>query len=1105
MQKSFTVKLWKVMKICAAQTLIALTLCGVSLAHSNYAQILDQQITISLSDVPFEEALKKIEQIAKVKFAFSTDQLEDEEPVSVSANDRSLRDLLEELLRPRNIRYKVHEREKMITLKKYAQQESNSQSHLDESEAEANVPLLEVTGVVTDAGTKQPMAGVNIIVKGTTRGTTSDADGNFTIEAEDGEVLVFSFIGYAPHELKLSGQTNLRIELLEDITSLKEVVVNAGYYTVTRETQTGNIAKIESADIRKQPVSNPLMAVQARMAGVVVLPATGMTGSAMRVQIRGQNSLRTDGNYPLYIIDGVPLDSRPIESINAAFFGFDPLNTLNPSNIESIEILKDADATSIYGSRGANGVILITTKKGAVGKTNVDLQVYNGVGEVAEKMKLLSGTEYLAMRNEAFTNDGLSPGSSDPDLNGTWDANTYTDWQDLLFGASSNYTDAQLAISGGTNKTSFRFGGGFRTEQTVFPGDFGYRKAMANLNIHHASQNDRFDLMVSINYGLDRNKVFRGNVVSAALTLPPIAPVFDDNGQFEWDGYNFNNMPNPLAKMRIGHKASTNNLIGNAVFSYELAKGLRIKSSFGYSDARTDEIINTPQAAMDPSNSFESTSDFNNRRSYSWIIEPQAIFEKSIGEGNLTALLGGTWQESNNDFLMVRASGFTSDELLGNIQAASTLIGSGYGQAQYRYNAVFGRLGYTWQRKYVLNLTARRDGSSRFGPNRKFANFGAAGLAWIFSNENFLKDNVLGISYGKIRTTYGTSGSDQIGDYGYLSALSTSPFPYLGVTTLYPTALANPEFAWEVNRKFEVGLDLNFLKDQLQFSGSWYRNESSNQLVGYPLPRLTGFTSVQANLGATVRNMGVEIELRTSNLKHGSFSWYSGLNLTVPRNKLVEYPNIEGSPYANSYVIGQPLSIAKTYHFTDVNPETGFYQFTDENSDMTFNSLDRQTVINFSRNLYGGISNTLRIKGFVLNFLVEYVNQTGRSYLNFFLETPGELSNQPQQVLAEKRWLNQNDNAEVQKFTTSSSAYNLVRLSDRNQVDASFIRLKNIYLAYEFPAAIASKAKLEDATIYIQGQNILTASKYIGLDPEAPGASNLPQLRMYSVGITLKF
>jgi TonB-linked SusC/RagA family outer membrane protein len=1111
MKKSFTTKPWTVMKICATQWMIAIFIAGVSMAHDSKAQLLDQEITIDLSGVPFEKALRQIENLTKVKFFYSVDQLAREGVVSLRADKRLLGDVLNELFTPRNIQYRVHEREATITLRKEDQGGYNGESIMNEGIKQSKSrPLIQITGTVTDTN-GQPMAGVNILVKGTTVGTTTGADGKYMIDANDVDILVFSFIGYASVEEPVNARSMINVSLVEDILSLKDVVVNAGYYTTTKREQTGNIARVTAEDIERQPVPNALMAIQGRMPGVVITQTSGIAGSGIRIQIRGQNSLRdgntNNGNYPLYVVDGVPIDSRPMESYGLLLNigGIDPLNTINPANLESIEILKDADATAIYGSRGANGVVLITTKKGKAGATDVDVCAYAGAGMVSKMIDVMNTEQYLAMRNEAFANDGATPGTSDYDLNGTWDQTSYTDWQRKLYGETANISDVQASVSGGSGMTSFRFGGGYHKETTVFPGDFGYKKMTGYFNLNHATIDQKLKLTLSVNYGQDDNNLFDKDIVSYALTLPPNAPVYDDQGNLNWSGYTSLEGGNPLSYFKISHNSKTSNLISNAVLSYEILKDLRLVANLGFSDTNTSQLINRPQSSMNPTNPSVSKSNLLDYSGKNWIVEPQITYNGALAKGRLDILLGTTWQANNTKTFGVEGEGFVSDGLLGNIKAASSIAIGTDTETGYRYNAIFGRIGYIWADKYLLNLTARRDGSSRFGADKQFGNFGAIGVGWIFSNETFIKKSLPYLSFGKLRSSYGTTGSDKIPDYGFISTYSPSPYSYQGTSILNTTSLANPSFRWEVNKKLELALDLGFLQNRIQFDVSWYRNRSSNQLVGYPLPTITGFTTVQYNLDATVQNTGWEFEMTAVNVEKGHFKWTTTVNLTVPKNELISYPNLAGSSYASTYVVGEPLTISRRYKFVGVDPETGFYEILDLDEDKSYSTSDQSEVVDLSRNYYGGLQNSVSYRSIELGFLLEFVKQKASDYISLFVSHPGTMYNQPVLILSKSRWRQYSDQAQLQKFTQAySSNYYYASASDLSQTDASYIRLKTVYLSFHFPSGLLKSLKMKDGQIYVQAQNLFTITNYYGLNPESP-FKELPPLRVFSAGVQLKF
>ena len=874
-----------------------------------------------------------------------------------------------------------------------------------------------VSGTVSDQ--TGPLPGVTIYVKDSSRSVVSDNQGRYAITAVLGETIVFSFTGFKEREA-IVNSTSLDIVLVEDTAELQEVVINAGYYTVKDKERTGSIARITAQDIETQPVTNVLATMQGRMAGVSITQTTGLPGGGFDIRIRGRNSIRAAGNNPLYVIDGVPYGSESISDGSTAVNfpgGNSPLNSINPADIESIEVLKDADATAIYGSRGANGVVLITTKKGKAGKTSFSATYSHGLGKVTRFMDLLNTQQYLQMREEAFANDGIEFGPADYDVNGTWDRNRYTDWQKELLGGSSEITNAQASVTGGSDNTQFYFGGTYYREGTVFIGDFGYNKYSGRFQVNHQSTDRKFRLNVTAGYTAQDNDQPANDPTLLATMLAPNAPaLYDADGNINWEGSTWEN---PLGDLKGKFISNTNDFISNATVSYAILDGLDMKASLGYTDTRHNEWRLQPSTMYDPTWEVgsEYSSAFNtatNRKSY--IFEPQLNWKRQFGKLTLDALAGSTFQEQKGNQLVLYGSGFSNNSLLFNLASAYELTSLLSSETQYRYQAVFGRINANWDGKYIINLTGRRDGSSRFGPGKQFANFGAIGAAWLFSKEDFVSNALPAISLGKIRVSYGTTGSDQIGDYQYLDTYSASGNTYGGISGLQPTRLFNPNFGWEINKKLETALEVGLFNDRIFMSAGWYQNTSSSQLVGIPLAATTGFSSIQSNLNATVRNTGVEIVLQTANFRDGNFKWTTSANITIERNKLVDYPNLERSSYRNTLVIGESLNIVKVYESLGVDPETGLYRFKDFNGDGVITAEnDKKAIADLNPKFSGGIQNTISYKGLALDFLFQFVKRNNYNEL-LSTDVPGMMVNQPTRVM--ERWQALGDIAPTQKFTT---------------------------------------------------------------------------------------
>ncbi|TDE53336.1 SusC/RagA family TonB-linked outer membrane protein [Flavobacterium sp. GT3P67] len=965
----------------------------------------------------------------------------------------------------------------------------------------------QISGTITD-GTS-PLPGVTISIKGKRNNTvSSDFNGQYILSATATDTLMVSFIGFKTAIVPINGRKIINIQLQEDITSLQEVRVNAGYYSVKEKERTGSIARITAKDIEKQPVTNVLAAMQGRMAGVNIVQSSGIAGSGFDIKIRGQNSLRTDGNAPLYIIDGVPYASDPIGvgyTATVMPLPTSPLNNINPGDIESIEILKDADATAIYGSRGANGVVLLTTKKGKAGKTTFSFNLNRGTAQVTRFADLMKAEQYLEMRREAFANDGVTIYPANAyDVNGTWDLNRYTDWQKKLTGGTAQITNVQSSISGGSALTQFLISGNYGKETTVFPGDFNYQKGNIRVNLNHTSEDKRFKTNFAAGYTLQDNDQPAKDYTVESRTLAPNAPVlYDEEGNLNWENGTFNN---PLRNLQGEFLAKTYDLVSNLMLSYRLLPNMEIKSNLGFTDLKHQESSSQPSTVYDPAwevGPEYSLISIGNTTRQSWIIEPQLNYRQNLQDDlELDVLLGSTFQQQTARKLVQRASGFTSNSLINNLAAASDIAVDIDDYSVYKYQAFFGRVNLNWKKKYIVNLTGRRDGSSRFGPGKQFAAFGAVGAAWLFSEESFLTNSVL--SFGKLRTSYGFTGSDQIGNYQFLDTYSATGGNYQGVIGLVPTRLFNPNFAWETNRKLEVALEMGFLKDKIFLTLASFSNRSSNQLVGTPLPSTTGFTSIQANLDATVQNSGIEVTLRTVNLESKSFSWSTKFNATVLKNKLVSFPDLEASTYRNQFAIGAPLNIRKMYHFEGVNPQTGFYQFKDVNGDGKITAdADKTAIVDLNPKFYGGLQNQIRYKNWQLDFLFQFVKQQNLN--TAAVGFPGMLGNQA--AALSNHWQKPGDIATYQRFTTGMDAGAVAAQinyysSDGVVTDASFIRLKNIALSYNLPKNWLGCAACK---IVMEGQNLLTFTHYKGADPEFLTTNSLPPLKIVTAGIQLNF
>ncbi|MDQ0477465.1 SusC/RagA family TonB-linked outer membrane protein [Chryseobacterium sp. MDT2-18] len=972
-----------------------------------------------------------------------------------------------------------------------------------------------ISGTVTSSN--QPLSGVFISQKGSNQVTTTNEKGTYRLEVTaENPILLFRHPEYSEQQITVSNQSVININLEPKVKGIEEVILNAGYYKVKDKERTGSIAKVSAKDIENQPVTNVLSALQGRMAGVSITQNSGTPGGGFDVQIRGRNSLRnvmnslTDGNVPLYIIDGVPAAGGLVSTLSAGALPLqqiNPLNSINPNDIESIEVLKDADATSIYGSRGGNGVILITTKKGKAVPVHLTLNTSQSFSQVGSHLRMMNSGEYTAMRRQAYSNvaAGEYPAAA-YDINGVWDQSRSTDWQKELIGGTAENTNILVNVSGGSDRNSFSVSAGFGDQRSVFPGDQHYRTHTLSSHFDHRSADRKFSLGLSSLLTLTNNRTLNTDFTGLALRLAPDAPaLYDAAGHLNWENGTFEN---PLAQLNARYTNTTKHLNQNLNMGYRFWGDFEAKLNAGVTLQQLEEYSLLPNTIYSPASGLNTSTEFSSSSRgtgsvFSYLLEPQLSWTRKYGNSDWSVLSGMTFQESNTKSSAMNGYGYASNALIENIAAATYVSVSPSGENQYRYAAVFGRLNYQYKKRYIVNLTARRDGSSRFGPSHRFANFGAVGAAWVISEEPFLK-KVPWLSFAKLRGSYGRTGSDAIGDYQFLDTYSVGYYAYDGLPGLYPSRLYNPDFSWEKTDKLEGAMEISLLKDRINLTAAWYLNRSSNQLVGIPLPATTGFSSVLANLGATVQNSGFELEVGAKPLNTATWKWSTSFNISVPQNKLLAFPGLEGSTYANRYVIGESIYIAKLLDYQGIN-SAGQYTFTDDNGDGKITVADDAKALrDLSPKYFGGLQNTVSYGNIGLSFLVQFVKQDG---WNFFrtMATPGIMRNQPAALL--NVWSPTNPDGIIMPYTSGTDQLtNTLTDHFRNSTaavgDASFIRLKNIQLNYRIPL---HSSAVNEASLYVQGQNLWTWTKYFGLDPEMVTSGFLPPLKTLSMGLQLTF
>jgi TonB-linked SusC/RagA family outer membrane protein len=992
-----------------------------------------------------------------------------------------------------------------------------------------------ITGTVTSSD-NSPLPGVNVLVKGTSTGTVTDAEGKYTLDAPPTGTLVFSFIGMKTLEANINNQSVVNMTMDADISQLDEVVV-VGYGTQKKSDFTGSISSVSSKEIKAVPVASLSQALQGRAAGVLVTQASNAPGGGVSIRIRGGNSIQ-GGNEPLYVIDGYPImnESGP---------------TISPNDIESIEILKDASATAIYGSRGANGVVIITTRRGKAGKSSILFESYYGVQEVRKKLDMLNATQLAELVNEGIANVNAEnigkPGFpkalafTDEQIAALGEG---TDWQDEIFRSApiSNY---QLTLSGGDDKTQYSVSGNIFNQDGIVINS-NYKRTSFRLNLDR-KVTDKLKLSNSLTISHAVNNAITsdtdgGNsagVVYAALNFSPTVPVYNADGTYTVDNRaGAIKISNPVAYANeTKNRAATTRILGNVTGEYILAKGLSVKVLLGASLNYYKVNYYQPRTVY-ASVGTNGSAYINSNQTIDWLNENTLHYQTSINDRHkFNVLLGYTLQSITFDEYRASAQNFPNhilqDNSLITAQQTNASTSNIYESALRSYIA---RVNYDLDGKYLVTLTTRIDGSSRFGVGKKNGFFPSGSIAWRIANEPFMQ-NIRQVSDLKLRTSYGLTGNQDIGNYQSIGSMGTQNYNFGGAFTVgYATnRIANPGLMWESTAQFDIGLDLGLFNDRIIVTADWYYKKTSDLLYNVPLPITTGVSTSLQNVGR-VENKGFEFSISTVNIDK-ELRWTTNFNIGANRNEIIDLGNVKGDvpaggasghlQLANSGIlrVGEPIGIfyglvtdgifqnqAEIDASAQKTAKPGDRRYKDLTPDGVINSSDRTILGQAQPKYIFGLTNNFSYKGFDLNIF--FVGSQGNSIYNinrYELESMTGISNQSAVTL--DRWTPENPSNEIPRATSTGTPY---QVTSRQVEDGSYIRMRNIQLAYNFPSSWMERLKISSAKLYISGQNLLTITDYSGYDPEVSrfGQDNLsfgidygsyPKAKTYMLGLNIGF
>jgi TonB-dependent starch-binding outer membrane protein SusC len=999
---------------------------------------------------------------------------------------------------------------------------------------ELNAQSVTITGRVTDDN-GSGLPGVNVLIKNTTSGTITDVSGNYSIFVPSPEsVLTFSFIGYASEEVPVLNKTEINIVLIPNLESLEEVIV-VGYGAMKKRNVTGSIASVKNEDIENTPVKDVLNALQGRAAGVSVVSNSGAPGAGVTLRVRGNTSLNS-GNGPLYVVDGVAIESKSVSALNVFETNTNPLADINPADIESIEILKDAASTAIYGSRAANGVVLITTKRGKTGKPQFKLNVSTGQSRLSRKLSVLNAYQYRELVKDAYYNVGnnnITWGVADS-LNPMNSGDV--DWQDIMYRVAPQ-TQVDLSVLGGSEALKYAFSTAYLNQDGILLGS-NYKRISARLNTDY-KLSPKLTVGNSISYSngvTDRvTAAGSGNLslTQSILVRPPTySMTYPDGSPINY----FNGKRNPVALAEdCTHLNQSNRIIGNQYLEYQIIEGLKFRTniSIDFIAMQEDEFYPT---TVDYRKGYNSGS-VRATNNLTWINENYFSYDKSInGKHNLTFLAGMSEQKWKYQTTGLKGRYFTSDKIRTLNGAAE--ISENYVNtiSEHSMLSYFGRAGYNYQSKYLIEFNLRADGSSRFGANNRFGYFPSTSAAWRFSAEPFMS-RLRFLNDGKIRISVGQTGNEAIGDFTAKGTFNVG-INYLDYPGAAPTVMPNLSLSWETTTQYNGGIDLAFLDSRIIFNADLYLKKTENLLYAVPVPSSTGFNYITQNIGE-IENRGAEFSFFTHNIS-SNFNWTTNFNISFNRNKVIDLPD---ELLTNGYIgnndlginilkEGEPIGVFYGWIFDGVysrdednvnqiryNSETGHIWeggepiFRDKDGNNIIDTYDRGIIGNPEPKFFGGITNDFSYKNFTLSVFLQYsYGNDIYSYINYQRNMVFRYNNCSTDAL--DRWREQGDVTNFPKPIRDDIYQADSRIQSRWVEDGSYLKLKNVSLSYNVPDNLVSKARISSMKAYISAQNLITWTHYTAYDPDVDAKGGLqpgidwgayPQSRTFILGINLEF
>ncbi|MFN3555014.1 MAG: SusC/RagA family TonB-linked outer membrane protein [Bacteroidales bacterium] len=955
---------------------------------------------------------------------------------------------------------------------------------------------ISITGTVTShMDGDMPLPGVTVQIKGTTVGTITDFDGRYRLDANPTDTLVFSYVGMVTEMIPVNGRNIINLAMMMDIARLGEVVV-VGYGTESSRLISGSLGVVSESEMRNVPMRTIDGVLQGRAAGIQITQNSGTPGAANSVRIRGNSSISA-GNEPLYVIDGIPMTSGDFGQVGFSGQGINALSDINPNDIESITVLKDASAAALYGARATNGVILITTRRGSQQRTNINFGASTGWQHVANKLEMLNAEQWHDYR-------GTTPDSDDPvDVN----------WLDQVF-RTAPISNVELSASGGDSKTQFFVSGNYFSQVGTLLGT-DFQRLNGRLNLDHNVNNAvkigaSMGTSYSLNNRVEGDRSLHG-VLPNAISMAPIYPVYNPDGSYNQEGFFAN--PIAIGKEAI-NEAHSYRTLANTYADIRFAPNFTFSTRWGmdYLSLREHSYdpITTRQGATTNGLGIEAQTNILNVVSNNLVRYVNSIDELH----NFEALAGYSFEMFRRRTQYAEGIDFPGSYFQ-YILDAGTIRRAEARATDRGINSFFGQFKYNYDYRYILSLSGRYDGSTKFGTNNRYGFFPAASVAWRVSEEAFFQNLTSTINEFRLRASAGLTGNDGIPDFAYMD-LYRGRANYQNQAGIAPTGLPNPDLKWETTSQFNVGADIEFFAERIAVSLDYYHNVTRDLLFNRPVSMTSGFGSITSNIGE-LENKGVEIAINTVNVRTSDFEWTSRFNLSHNKNKILslykDQDLLDLDRYSPSAVIiGQPMSVFYGFRSLGVDPSTGDLVFYDKDGNGVINSDDRVVIGDPNPLFTGGFTNNLSYKNFDLNFFIQF--SYGNDIFNatrIFTEAMRGPDNQSTAIL--DRWRQPGDITNMPRASENDPNANN-RISSRFVEDGSYARLKNITLSYNFPRKAIQRVGLRNARAFITGANLITITNYSGMDPEVNyrGDSNLlratdfftyPQARSFSLGINV--